>query len=154
MTALEVEPIADDAWMIDARCRNDTSVTTDFFFPQRNEDTEDRRGYCALCPVQDACIEYGILMNEEGWWGCSRRERVQLRKMIGVKRKPMVDQIRPTRPLHGTEYAYKKCGPPKCDACRQARREAAIRRGELTGSGYARTEDGGGGVRKGSGRYA
>jgi WhiB family redox-sensing transcriptional regulator len=56
----------------------------DAFFPEQNEEisvTRWAKQACGRCPIQDLCLSYAVLANEEHgiWGGTSPRERQHLR---------------------------------------------------------------------------
>lgn len=62
----------------------------DFFFP--DEDTGSMmyisfaKKVCNSCPFKKACLEYALTHNVEGiWGGKGARERVAMRRKLGIK---------------------------------------------------------------------
>jgi WhiB family redox-sensing transcriptional regulator len=127
----------DQPWRLEAACRG---MDTRWFFPQRGESVREQYAVCNECPVKAPCLEYALQNKETSgiWGGTGERQRRRMRATMAMPRRKR-GPGRITGKQHGSEYAYKFCGPPKCEACKLARREAAIRRGELTGNGYTRT---------------
>jgi WhiB family transcriptional regulator, redox-sensing transcriptional regulator len=70
-------------WRKRAACRG---IDPEVFFPASDEDAEEAKEICAVCPVREACLEYALAHRErEGvWGGCTERER---RRMIRQRRK-------------------------------------------------------------------
>jgi WhiB family redox-sensing transcriptional regulator len=65
------------AWQAFARCRG---VPAEVFYPITDEEAEQPKAICGLCPVREACLEYAISAREkEGvWGGLTERERRRL----------------------------------------------------------------------------
>lgn len=62
------------AWRQFARCKgSDPNV----FFPPDEDDAEEAKAICALCPVREACLEYALVAREKlgVWGGTTARER-------------------------------------------------------------------------------
>ncbi len=59
---------------------------TQVFYPETDEEAEQAKSVCAVCPVQGACLEYALTRREkEGvWGGCTERER---RRIIRQRRR-------------------------------------------------------------------
>ncbi|HYA69039.1 MAG TPA: WhiB family transcriptional regulator [Acidimicrobiales bacterium] len=78
MTALSTA-----TWRKRADCRG---IDPEIFFPATDEDAEEAKAICALCPVRQACLEYALANRErEGvWGGATERER---RRIIRHRRK-------------------------------------------------------------------
>lgn len=73
-----------DTWRSRARCRG---VDPLVFHPVSDEDdAEDAKAVCALCPVREACLEYAIAAREKDgvWGGLTARER---RRVIRQRRR-------------------------------------------------------------------
>lgn len=70
-------------WRQKAACRG---VDPDIFFPVSDEEAEDAKAICGLCPVQELCLEWAISTREkEGvWGGATERER---RRIIRRRRR-------------------------------------------------------------------
>ena len=71
------------AWRQKAACRG---VDPDIFFPVSDEEAEDAKSICRMCPVQELCLEWAISTREkEGvWGGATERER---RRIIRRRRR-------------------------------------------------------------------
>jgi WhiB family redox-sensing transcriptional regulator len=78
MTALSTA-----TWRKRADCRG---IDPEIFFPATDEDAEEAKAICAMCPVRQACLEYALANRErEGvWGGATERER---RRIIRQRRK-------------------------------------------------------------------
>jgi len=78
MTALSTA-----TWRKRADCRG---IDPEIFFPVTDEDAEEAKAICAVCPVRQACLEYALANRErEGvWGGATERER---RRIIRQRRK-------------------------------------------------------------------
>lgn len=65
------------AWQALARCRG---VPAEIFYPLTDEEAEEPKAICGVCPVREACLEYAITAREkEGvWGGLTERERRRL----------------------------------------------------------------------------
>lgn len=70
-------------WRQKAACRG---VDPDIFYPMSDEEAADAKAICALCPVQQACLEWALSSREkEGvWGGATERER---RRIIRRRRR-------------------------------------------------------------------
>lgn len=80
LTSLETT----DGWRSRARCRGVDPV---LFHPvNEDDDAEAAKAICALCPVQEACLEYAIAAREKDgvWGGLTARER---RRVIRRRRR-------------------------------------------------------------------
>ncbi|MFP5377693.1 MAG: WhiB family transcriptional regulator [Acidimicrobiia bacterium] len=71
------------SWRQRAACRG---VDPDIFYPASDEDAEEAKGICAVCPVREACLEYALANRERDgvWGGATERER---RRLIRQRRK-------------------------------------------------------------------
>jgi WhiB family redox-sensing transcriptional regulator len=69
-------------WRSKGLCRG---KDTDLWYPGRGGDQEPAKQVCAVCPVQEACLEYALAARERFgiWGGASERER---RRMIRSRR--------------------------------------------------------------------
>lgn len=67
-------PETTDSWRGRARCRGVDPV---IFHPVNDEDADEAKAVCALCPVREACLEYAIAAREKDgvWGGLTARER-------------------------------------------------------------------------------
>ena len=73
-----------DHWRGQAACRD---TDPDLFFPVGTtgpalEQIATARAVCEACPVQDPCLEFALLTNQDSgiWGGTSEDERRKLRK--------------------------------------------------------------------------
>ncbi|HVM01833.1 MAG TPA: WhiB family transcriptional regulator [Acidimicrobiales bacterium] len=71
------------SWRQRAACRG---VDPDIFYPASDEDAEEAKGICAVCPVREACLEYALANRERDgvWGGATERER---RRLVRQRRK-------------------------------------------------------------------
>ncbi len=71
------------SWRQRAACKG---VDPDIFYPASDEEAEEAKAICALCPVREACLEYALANRERDgvWGGATERER---RRMIRQRRK-------------------------------------------------------------------
>jgi WhiB family redox-sensing transcriptional regulator len=70
-------------WRQRAACRG---VDPDIFYPVSDEEAEDAKAICAVCPVQQACLEWALSHREHDgvWGGATERER---RRIIRRRRR-------------------------------------------------------------------
>ncbi len=78
MTALSTA-----TWRKRAACRG---IDPEVFYPATDEDADEAKSICAVCPVRQACLEHALAFRErEGvWGGATERER---RRIIRQRRK-------------------------------------------------------------------
>lgn len=71
------------SWRQRAACRG---VDPDVFYPSSDEEAEEAKGICGVCPVREPCLEYALAHRERDgvWGGATERER---RRMIRQRRK-------------------------------------------------------------------
>ena len=71
------------SWRKRAACRG---IDPEVFYPATDEEAEEAKAICAMCPVRQACLEHALASRErEGvWGGCTERER---RRIIRHRRK-------------------------------------------------------------------
>ena len=71
------------SWRQRAACRG---VDPDIFYPAADEDAEEAKGICGICPVREACLEYALVNRERDgvWGGATERER---RRLVRQRRK-------------------------------------------------------------------
>jgi WhiB family transcriptional regulator, redox-sensing transcriptional regulator len=71
------------AWRQRAACRG---VDPDIFYPVTDEEADDAKAICALCPVEQACLEWALSNRESDgvWGGATERER---RRIIRRRRR-------------------------------------------------------------------
>jgi len=79
MTALT----AAATWRKRAACRG---IDPEVFFPASDEDAEEAKAICGMCPVRQTCLEHALANRErEGvWGGATERER---RRILRQRRK-------------------------------------------------------------------
>jgi WhiB family redox-sensing transcriptional regulator len=65
------------SWQQFAACRG---VDPEVFHPDTDEDAEDAKAICGLCPVREPCLEYALVVREKlgVWGGLTERERRRL----------------------------------------------------------------------------
>jgi len=70
-------------WRKRAACRG---IDPDVFYPALDEDADEAKTICRVCPVREACLEYALAHRErEGvWGGATERER---RRILRQRRK-------------------------------------------------------------------
>ncbi|HUQ39318.1 MAG TPA: WhiB family transcriptional regulator [Acidimicrobiales bacterium] len=71
------------SWQQHAACRG---LSTDIFYPVSDEDADEAKSVCAICPVRESCLEFALAHRErEGiWGGATERER---RRLVRQRRK-------------------------------------------------------------------
>ena len=71
------------SWRQRAACRG---VDPDVFYPASDEEAEEAKSICRVCPVREACLEYALANRERDgvWGGATERER---RRLIRQRRK-------------------------------------------------------------------
>lgn len=71
------------SWRQRAACRG---VDPDVFYPSSDEEAEEAKAVCRVCPVRESCLEYAIINRERDgvWGGATERER---RRIIRQRRK-------------------------------------------------------------------
>ena len=71
------------SWRQRAACRG---VDPDIFYPASDEESDEAKGICGICPVREACLEYALANRERDgvWGGATERER---RRLIRQRRK-------------------------------------------------------------------
>jgi WhiB family redox-sensing transcriptional regulator len=71
------------SWRKRAACGG---IDPEVFYPPTDEDAEEAKAICAICPVRQACLEHALANRErEGvWGGATERER---RRIIRQRRK-------------------------------------------------------------------
>ncbi len=74
-------PRTDVRWREDAACRG---LDTDIFFPDTQEDAEEAKAICAICPVREECLEYALATRQDDgvWGGMTETERRRLRRRL------------------------------------------------------------------------
>jgi len=71
------------SWRKRAACQG---IDPETFYPVSDEDAEEAKVICAVCPVRQACLEHALASRErEGvWGGATERER---RRILRQRRK-------------------------------------------------------------------
>jgi WhiB family redox-sensing transcriptional regulator len=71
------------SWRKAAACRG---LDPDIFYPASDEEAEEAKAVCGVCPVRQACLEYALANRERDgvWGGATERER---RRMLRHRRK-------------------------------------------------------------------
>lgn len=71
------------SWRQRAACRG---VDPDVFYPPSDEEAEEAKSICRVCPVREACLEYALANRERDgvWGGATERER---RRIVRQRRK-------------------------------------------------------------------
>ena len=74
------------SWRQRAACRG---VDPDVFYPVSDEEAEEAKSICRVCPVREACLEYALATNQDSgvWGGTSEEERRQLRKQYVARQR-------------------------------------------------------------------
>lgn len=83
MNSKDVIHLTNPSWRQRAACRG---LDPDIFFPVSDEEAEEAKEVCAVCPVRHACLEHALAHRErEGvWGGATERER---RRIVRQRRK-------------------------------------------------------------------
>jgi WhiB family redox-sensing transcriptional regulator len=70
-------------WRQRAACRG---IDPDVFYPASDEEADEAKAICAVCPVRQLCLEHALAFRErEGvWGGLNERER---RRLVRQRRK-------------------------------------------------------------------
>lgn len=65
------------SWVHDAACRG---LDPTIFYPATDEEADEAKGICAVCPVQSECLEHAIGHREHNgvWGGATERERQRI----------------------------------------------------------------------------
>jgi WhiB family redox-sensing transcriptional regulator len=73
----------DLSWRTKAACHG---LEPETFYPETDEEAEAAKRVCAVCSVQQACLEYALARREKDgiWGGCTERER---RRIIRQRRR-------------------------------------------------------------------
>lgn len=71
------------SWRQHAACRG---VDPDVFYPSTDEEADEAKSVCAVCPVQQTCLEFALTNRERDgvWGGATERER---RRLVRQRRK-------------------------------------------------------------------
>ena len=83
ISVMDVKDAKALAWRQRAACRG---VDPDIFYPVSDEEAEDAKAICAICPVRQACLEWALANRERDgvWGGATERER---RRIIRRRRR-------------------------------------------------------------------
>ncbi|HMR97118.1 MAG TPA: WhiB family transcriptional regulator [Microthrixaceae bacterium] len=67
----------DRGWLNESACRG---LDPAIFYPLTDEDAEEAKSICGVCPVRDACLEHAIGHREHNgvWGGATERERQRI----------------------------------------------------------------------------
>jgi WhiB family redox-sensing transcriptional regulator len=67
------------SWRKQAACRG---IDPEVFYPATDEDAEEAKAICSMCPVRQACLEHALAHRErEGvWGGTTERERRRIHR--------------------------------------------------------------------------
>ena len=67
----------DRNWANGAACRG---LDPSLFYPPTDEDADEAKAICAVCPVQSPCLEHAIEQREKNgvWGGATERERLRI----------------------------------------------------------------------------
>ncbi|MCZ7526462.1 MAG: WhiB family transcriptional regulator [Acidimicrobiia bacterium] len=62
------------SWRQLARCRGSDA---ELFYPAEDDDADEAKEICTLCPVRQACLEHALVAREKigVWGGLTERER-------------------------------------------------------------------------------
>lgn len=93
MKLLDQDYIRDTSWMEQGLCTNEDPETW-WIDPENGENALLRekkarvaKEICAVCPVRDQCLLYGLLTAKDDHWsvlgGTTHRERRAIRRQIG-----------------------------------------------------------------------
>ena len=71
------------SWRQSAACRG---VDPEIFYPASEEEAVVAKGFCAACPVRQACLEFALASRERDgvWGGATEKDR---RRMLRQRRK-------------------------------------------------------------------
>lgn len=69
-------------WMHDGRCSSEDGKYNSLFFVDDETHYVEARKLCEGCPVQDVCLDWAIITNQEHgmWGGMSPRQRRTYKK--------------------------------------------------------------------------
>lgn len=79
-----LSPVQSSAtWRAHARCKGVDPV---IFHPVNEDDADEAKAICELCPVREPCLEYAVTAREKDgvWGGLTARER---RRLIRQRRR-------------------------------------------------------------------
>ena len=71
------------AWRNRSACRG---LDPTIFYPPSDEEADEAKAICAVCPVREPCLEYALANRERDgiWGGRTERER---RRLVRQRRK-------------------------------------------------------------------
>ncbi len=71
------------SWRQAAACRG---LDPDIFYPVSDDEADEAKAVCGVCPVRQACLEYALANRERDgvWGGATERER---RRILRHRRK-------------------------------------------------------------------
>jgi WhiB family redox-sensing transcriptional regulator len=73
-------------YLDEAACRG---LDPELFYAESGSSIMRAKGFCAACPVQEKCLEWGVRREEFGvWGGTTARERAALRRQRGLRLVP------------------------------------------------------------------
>ncbi len=91
----------DEAWRLDARCRDGAASLTALFFSEQLDDIGRAKAFCRECPVREACLD-GALARQEPWgvWG---GELLANGKVLAQKRRRgRPPKVQPVDPVYAS----------------------------------------------------
>ena len=67
----------DREWVNESACKG---LDPTIFYPATDEEAEEAKEICAVCPVQEECLEHAIGHREHNgvWGGATERERQRI----------------------------------------------------------------------------
>jgi WhiB family redox-sensing transcriptional regulator len=67
----------DPNWAGQAACRG---LDPAIFYPHTDEEADEAKAVCAVCPVNEDCLEHAIAHREKNgvWGGATERERLRI----------------------------------------------------------------------------
>ncbi|MFM7069402.1 MAG: WhiB family transcriptional regulator [Actinomycetes bacterium] len=67
----------DSSWADEAACRGLDPL---IFYPATDEEAEEAKAVCDVCPVSETCLEHAIANREHNgvWGGATERERQRI----------------------------------------------------------------------------
>jgi len=67
----------DRGWLNGCSCRG---LDPAIFYPTSDEDADEAKAVCGVCPVQEECLEHAIVHREHSgvWGGATERERQRI----------------------------------------------------------------------------
>jgi WhiB family redox-sensing transcriptional regulator len=66
-----------DTWSAKAACKG---LDPAIFYPPTDEEADEAKAVCAVCPVQAECLEHALELREKNgvWGGATERERLRI----------------------------------------------------------------------------